>query len=242
MKRALIVAVSVLVPAVAHARGSHCREVSPTVGHQRCTRFGAWSHGAAMWWDFGVSALRFSPRPIDAFSSTLRDGSLATYHVTAAAGDERPVTASGFRLRQGIGGRTFYFASELDLAPITTGPALVADVATRGISTTMTSTTGGWVTQDKLGLGAHVSVGPVLLATELMPGLRMASYTSQQLPDAVHAATQAWFVLDLHQRADVWLTPNVSLGFEVAVDLAHHDDVGVGLTLGLHITPYDRTR
>ncbi len=242
MRRALVALVVLALPAAARA-GSHCHEVSPIVGYQQCGWFGSWSFGAMAAWEVGVSALRFDADHVDATANAVgADGSTTTYHLTAAPGDDRAVTATGMRSRLSVGfGRTFYVASQLDLASITGGPHLVANVAERGGTTIMPTAAGGALVQGEMLFGAHRRYGQLTIAAEAGPGVRFASYTPAALPGA-KPPMQAWFVVDVHPKLDLWLAPNVSLGVVSGFDLVQHDGFSAALVLGLHVTPYDMAR
>lgn len=244
MKRALIVLAIVGAGHVAEARGRSCHEVSSIVGYQRCTRFGYWSRGATFWWDLGLVTMRFDPKPIDGFATARQaDGTTTQYHLVSAPGDDRSISTTGLRFRDLISfGHAWYVGGELDLTSITDGPTLVADVTARGATMTMDTGTHGFVSQNKVIIGRHVPVGPLTFAGELGPGFRIASYQTSALPDQVRGAAQAWFVLEAHAKVDAWIAPNFSLGVSGGVDLVHARDVSLALTLGLHLTPYDRTR
>jgi hypothetical protein len=108
--------------------------------------------------------------------------------------------------------------------------------------TTTTSTTGGIVMQDAVGLGVRSSLGPATVAGELAPGFRVAMWSAEQLPDQVRAPAQAWFVLRARAAASLWLTTNVTLGFVAETDTVRTGDYAVGVSLGIHMFPYDGMR
>src|SRR5438067_653244 len=146
----------VLAPSIA-AASHHCHETSTIVGYERCSRFGGWSWGATMWWEAGAAMLRYSPKLIDATSSVPNaDGTYTQYRVTAAPGDPRELTATGGRLRSQMGlGRHFYLGGEATIAPVTSGPHLVANVSARGTTTMMDTGTGGTIFQNFMFVGYH---------------------------------------------------------------------------------------
>jgi hypothetical protein len=215
---ALVVAL-VVAPQLAEAHRS-CREESAIVGYELCSRFGSrWSGFATVWWEFGVAALRFDPKPLD--------------HATAL--DDRPISAVGGRFRWLAGiGRTWFFGTELTVASVTGGPRLVANAVARDATTTMDTATAGLVAQPEFVVGAHRTYGLVTLGTTVGVGGRVALLDPNLAP--------AWFVLDGHAKADVWISPNVTLGVDASIDVLRSGDYTVGLSLGLHLLPYDRTR
>jgi hypothetical protein len=130
------------------------------------------------------------------------------------------------RLAVGFG-RTFYMASQLDIAAISGG--LRSGVAALGGSATTTTPSGGTVIQDVMLLGAHRRFGQLTIAVEAGPGVRFATYT-------------AGLLVELQPKLDLWLTPNISLGAVGGFDLVHHDGFSAALVMGFHLTPYDMAR
>jgi hypothetical protein len=237
--RALIIAI-LLVPAVAEA-GHHRRCTVSVTGY--CGAFGAWRHGVTMAFDVGMSALRFTPDRIDATRTVLRDGAATAYAVRPADGEPHPLGAIGARVRLAFGvGRTLYVVGQTDLASVSTGPAVVADLSAAGTTTTMSASTGGFVAQEAIMLGAHRRVGAFSLALESGLGARIAIYSTTTLPDTIQAPTQASVVVPLQIKLDWWLSPNVAIGALGGVDLLHRGDVTVGIVLGMHLMAFDGSR
>lgn len=234
-----VVVVLALAAFAAPARASHCHETTPVVGLEQCRRFGWWSHIGTFGLEVGAVMLHFDPGVVatDAYG-TKPDGTLATYHVVGAG----PVTAAGVRIRMMLSwGRHLHIGGEADLADIVDGPALaVADTAAR--STMTLSDAGGSLGAAKLVVGEHVAIGPVTFAGELAPGLRIATYTLDMLPPAVTGPAQAWGVIEAHARAELWLTPQISLASEAGCDVLRPHDVSVSVAIGLHMLPYDNAR
>jgi hypothetical protein len=226
-----------VAPAIAHAR--HCHDTSPVVGLSRCRRFGAWSFNSSLALEVGPVAMRLDPGSIatDAYG-TLADGTLATYHVVGAG----PVTAAGVRIRDYLSwGRNFHIGAEADIVGIVDGPVLVvADTAAR--TTTTPAHAGGSIGVAKLVVGQHATAGGLTLGGELAPGLRIAEYSLPELPRSVKGPGQAWFVLEAHARAELWLTPQISLAGEVGTNLLNARDITLGVAIGIHLLPYDRAR
>ena len=90
--------------------------------------------------------------------------------------------------------------------------------------------------------GAFTTISIITLRTEIAPGFRIATLQLDPLPSAVRAIAVPWFVLSLRQKAEAWLTPNVTLGVEAAVNVLEHSDLTVSVLFGLHLTPYDGSR
>ncbi|MDB4959767.1 MAG: hypothetical protein JWO36_7336, partial [Myxococcales bacterium] len=137
--------------------------------------------------------------------------------------------------------RHLYLGGEFDWASITSGPRLVGDVTARGTTTTMGGSTGGFVAEGRMLIGMHATFGSITLAADVGPGLRIASYTTNELPDDLRPPAQAWVLIDGHVRANAWLTPHVTLGVQVGRDLLRGDNVDVGMTFGIHFVPFDGT-
>jgi hypothetical protein len=236
-----LVALALALPRLAEA--SHCHETSHVVGREHCSRFGTWSTGFPLWWEFGAVALRFDPKPIDGKSAAMANGEPAIYHVVGAPGDNRPISALGFRLRHTLAfGRHFYFGGEFDWASITGGPRLVTDVAARTTTVTMTGEMGGLVAENKLLVGVHETFGLVTLAAELGPGVRMAVYSTDLLPASAQPPAQPWFIAAAQVAAHAWMTPHITLGVTAGTDLLRGDELSVGVTVGFHFMPFDLTR
>jgi hypothetical protein len=49
-------------------------------------------------------------------------------------------------------------------------------------------------------------------------------------------------MLEGRARLDVWVTPRLSLGGVVGIELDQPRDLSAGLMLGLHFAPYDGER
>ncbi len=234
--------VVLLVPALADARGGHsCRETADVVGLTRCSRYGAWwsNGGAGLSWEAGLAGLRFDPGKLDQRTTLYDNGQPVQYHLLSI--DDRPVTAYGLRLRATIGLPHGMYISETEVvAPVTGGPRLTADVIARGTTTTMDATTTGFVAQGGIAFGEQIAVDSIMLATEVVPGMRITTLHTAGLPDRLDAADFA-FVLDVRQRAAMWVTPFVTVGVEGGVDLISRG-LSVGMVVGLHLIPYDYTR
>jgi hypothetical protein len=217
------------------------RATSTIVGYERCGRFGSWGFGARLSFDVGATSLRLDGRAIDAREWV---GRTATqYRYAAAPGDDRPVRAAGARMRWSLGGgRTFYMASQLDIMSITGGPELVADVSAHGETTTMIAGASGNVAQNVVLVGVHRRLGPVSIAAEFGPGVRLAWFTPRDLLSGAPVASQDWLVLYAQPAAEVWLSPHITVGVQAGVDLLDHANMSAGLVLGLHVTPYDMAR
>ena len=233
-----------LVPALAHAGGHHCRETSDVVGYERCGGFGGWQYGATLAWDLGVSALRYSPDQVDALQNIpLADGTTQTVHLHAAPGDARSVTAMGARLRAYIGfGRTFYLVNQTDLESVTGGPHLVADISEHGSTTTMDAGNAGFIVQGAMMLGAHRRFGLFSLSLESGLGVRFATYSASDVPLAAQPPMQVSVLVPVQPKLDFWLSPNCSLGLIAGVDALHPSGLSGGLVLGLHVMPYDASK
>jgi len=217
MKLAALLAI---VPAVAYADAP-------------CTPGRPCSH---VMWELGAVMVRFRPEPIDA---TVGGASGASYHVTAAAGDERPIIASGGSLRTVVGFACgLYFASELDIAGITTGPRLTAEVSDRGVTSSTQSSTGGLLIDVKPAAGWRFDAGTTRLELELAPGVRSAHFTTHDLADRIATPFEVWTLVEVHARVAEWVSPHISVAAQVGTDLLRTHDVSAGLMIGLHRDRY----
>lgn len=228
MTRALVLALAIVAATGPRARASHCHEVSNVVGYEHCRRFAWWSHSWPVMWDFGAVAMSYTPP--DALA-----GAPAT-HVASGSAEAAPIEATGVRVRELWGfGRVFYAGSEIDLAWF--GDAhLVSDGR---------PVTSGSIAQMTAVVGVHHGLGPLLFGEELAPGAREVFGPPPAMPQPPGKRApplDAAFVLDLHEKIDLWLTPFVSLGVEGGVDLVNPRDVHLGVALGLHLAPFDNTR
>jgi hypothetical protein len=220
-----------LVPAVAEA-GHSCHEVSHVVGYERCSRFGGWARSPSIWIEGGAVALRFDPGPLDAIGS----GTNGVVHLTTAPGDSRPINATGGRFRDLIGFRGGYLGSELDVATFSDGPQLVVDASPRG-GITMASSS-GTVFQPKLLLGYRQLVGPLSLGLEAAGGFRGITFDA----GGSQSSFQMWGLLEVHARADWWISEHWTVGAQAATDVLRSHDDSIALTLGVHVTPWDGLR
>lgn len=239
IRRSVVVAVVLALPHVARA-GRHCHEVSRVLGHSRCSGFGGWSRGASLEWDFGTTALRFSPH-LDATAVTKTGDAATTYHFVNVPGDDRPVTAVGGMFRQVAGFvHGWYIVQQLELASVTGGPQLVTEVSARGTTTTTASASSGAMMQGTVGLGVRANPGFATIAGELAPGFRVGFF-STSLPTIAPPA-QFWFVVQARAKVDFWLAPNLTLGVLATSDVTRTRDFSAGISFGLHLMPYDGQR
>jgi hypothetical protein len=234
---AVALALGIFAPAVAEA-GHHCAEVSPVVGLERCRRFGWWSHAGSMSFEAGAVAMRFDTGPID--SDAYVRGTSQHYDVI---GSGRRVSATGGRIRETLSlGRYFHLGGEADLAQMLDGPSLVlVDPTARDDAASTATGSRGSIAVAKTLVGAHVAAGRFTLAGELAPGIAITNYTLASLPDATGTA-QLWLVLEAHARAELWLTPQLTIAGDAGLDLVHPDNVTFGVTVGIHLMPFDRSR
>jgi hypothetical protein len=217
--KALLVVIAVAAPRLAGAKG--CRDVSRVVGYSECQRFGWWSTTSALSWDAGVSWQRFAAKPIG-----------------GTPADDRPVTAVGFQFRGLVGfPHQLYLVAQGDLANMLDGPSLLVDAAARVVTTTP-ARSGGSVSQETLALGWRTPLGPLTVAGELGPGLRLTSWKAY-VPEEIQLGGAWSFVLQARTVVDAPLSPSWSLGVAASGDVLHLGDYSVALVLGLHAVAYD---
>jgi hypothetical protein len=228
-------AIIMLLAGVADARGHRCYDEHAVVGYEHCTRFGQWGGGAPMFWDFGASFLTFDPGTIDQSSTTATASGAQSYHVVST--DTRAVHAAGGEFRATIGfPGALYLAMDFAFATVTSGPHLVATTTDATGTTMMTGGEAtGTVMQSTIGLGISEHLGAMMIRSELAPGFRFVALDGNGATAQVPA-----LVVMAREHADLWITPTFTLGVMAGIDLVHRDDYTLGVSLGLHLTPFGR--
>jgi hypothetical protein len=103
--------------------------------------------------------------------------------------------------------------------------------------TGMTAPAGGDVAQSKLVLGTRADLGPATLLGEVASGVQVALYDNLARPPS-----QFWLLMELHAQANLWLTPQVTLGALAGVDALDPHVSQISLVVGYHLRPFDGTR
>jgi hypothetical protein len=185
-----------------------CPDRSGVVGHRRCPAYGEW----AVEWPNAMVRFGFNMRHLP------RDR-----HVAAAAAAARTITTplddaasdTSYTISEQIGvapTRSSYIAFEVEFSPTTAEPE---DAGTRSFAAASHLVFG-------------VSGGPRLVrfGAELAGGIRLVD---TELGDAAEQG-----VLEVRARADLWLTPWLTLGAGIGTSLLDRGDWMTGVYLGAH--------
>jgi hypothetical protein len=219
VKAALLALGLALVAATGVAEAhSSCHEVSKVMGYSHCRRFAAWSTPFSVFTEAGASVLHFDA-----------DGLAQQLHATV--GTWRSAVAIGW----------FYIGDELGFGAITSGPSGATPTITFASEQPPTST-GGIVIQDQLIVGARSTAGPLSFGAELGIGFRIADVSSPALTGPSYDQPDAAFLLTVRAKADLWANTWLTVGGLAAVSVLDRHDVMLGLTVGLHLVPYDGLR
>jgi hypothetical protein len=224
----VVILILLAATGLAEARGSSCHEVSKVVGYSVCRRFASWSIPFSMFTEVGASALRFD---VDGINRAMASAGAPSSQVSATIGTWRTAFSVSW----------FYVGDEIGIGGITGGPQL-----TNGTTPAMTSlaevqptASSGFLIQDALFVGARTHSGPLSIGGEVAVGFRIGDYTSPSLPAPLYAITDASFLLEARAKADLWVNTWLTVGAVASVSMLDRHDVGVGITLGFHVMPYD---
>ena len=223
----LVLAVLVVSARVA-AAGHSCHEISAVMGYSECRRFAAWSSPFGAFTELGGQYLRFDT---DGIASAMR----------AAGASPVPVHGLVGTWRSGVAISWFYIADEIAIGALGGGPTAPTGPV-MAFATPPPTDTSGFVIQDAVVLGARAIAGPVTLGGELGIGCRMSIYSSPVLAAPRYDALDAAFLLQVRAKVDVWATTWLTVGALASVNAVDPRDVALGITLGLHVQPYDGTR
>jgi hypothetical protein len=235
--RRALAALALLVPAVAQA--GHCYDVKRVVGLERCREFGDWSGlSKLIGWELGGSVVSVPARSVDATVKPPPQVGTAPYSYVAALNDHRALTEAGGEFRQELVFARFYFVGQIDLGPIVSGPQLVGSTAAR--ETVMpTNPDSGVLMEFTVGVGKSLIYSSrARFSIELAPGFRTASFAANERPGRGQPY-QVWFMLEARSKLDIWLAPNWSIGVNAGTDLTLPGAYAAGISLGVHLFPYD---
>ena len=201
------------------ARAEHCDDGAL---RQTC----AAAESGSSWYDFGLAWSQFS-------SGGANPG--------LAGGDREIATQS---VRFGLGVRLashVYLGGDADFGRIYNASAASPPVDGRStaIGGTMappgTLPLHGNVGVARAIVGVFASAGRLTGGAELAPGFRLATYGSN---DSFGNQSQDELVVEGRGRLSVLLTPALTLGAVVGVDLRDHREVSAALSLGVHFGPH----
>lgn len=213
---------------VAEAHSS-CHEVSKVMGYSHCRRFGTWSIPFSVFTELGASVLHFD---LDGVSDAMR-----------AAGVSPKLSATVGTWRTAVSIAWFYTGDEIAIGGVTSGPRLTSGTAPIvAFAAVQPSDTTGFVIQDALFAGARTHEGPLTIGAELAFGFRIADSKSPVLPAPMYETVGGSFLFQARAKADVWLTTWLTVGAVASISVLDPHDVGLGVTFGFHLMPYDATR
>jgi hypothetical protein len=223
VKATLVIIALVIAARPVDAKG--CHDPSNVVGYRHCSLFGGWSRDAdlpVLVVDFGFMHHRFTTASFDlAPEPTLVAD--ATDHATGASlGD--------MRVLAGVG-RVFYTGVEFGGGGLTRAPHLgLGDEMTFDVLTHVV-------------LGVHVS--PMFrfsFGVELAGGGSIAQISvcrAKPCPDGT-IDDQARAELEVRAIAEVWVTPQFTIGAGIGKSLVQHDDTLWTVFIGGHVVAMDR--
>lgn len=132
--------------------------------------------------------------------------------------------------------RHFYLGAEVDIGSITGVKIQNAGSAPRttdgsGTDPMALVADGGTVAAGKALFGARATAGIFSGAVELAPTLRMITLSHDNT-----ASSQAFdqLAVEAHGKLDLWLSPMITVGAFVGVDLGTTDNIQAALQVGLH--------
>lgn len=96
--------------------------------------------------------------------------------------------------------------------------------------------TTGTVVEPQAFVGVRDMVSIVSGGFELVPTWR---WTSASVSWLNQSFTTRQLTLELHLRADVWITPHVTAGLTAGMDYDSFSNLTGGLQIGFHLAPYD---
>jgi len=213
MRRALLIAIVLAVaPRLASA------DDGPFAYHLQlcddCGLAGSPTRGySPIWVEGGVAMLHFVPA--------------TTNQALDVVGGQGRVLARNGRYHVGF---EFAFA---DLAATMPLMAAARETGPDGMSVPV----GGSIAQSKLLVGTRADFGPATLIGEVASGVQVAMYDNLASPPS-----QFWFLVELHAQANVWLTPQLTVGALAGVDVLEPNVAQLSLVLGYHLRAYDGTR
>ena len=99
--------------------------------------------------------------------------------------------------------------------------------------------TSGTIVEPQVFIGAREQVGSFSGGVELAPTVRWTTASTDELNNSF---TTTQTLLELHARADVWITPHINAGVMVGADTSSRHDLMAGLQVGVHFEAYDAMR
>jgi hypothetical protein len=244
--RALLIVITTTHVAAA---SSHCREVSPIVGRQHCSKFGrGWATERLMGM-LGfelVTTLDHVQLGSPTDSGTVATPTMSsTFHSQLAPGAPHSMWALGGRFWFGYRGEHLTLGLEFGASATVVGPTTSTQVGDMPALESRSA--------DLLDLGArfgvHTRVGPFALGALVLVGPRFIEMT-EMLPgayttcdgangrDCGRVLTDTQLVVAPRLRVDYWLTPILTFGASVGFDVIHGSE-SVALSFTFHGNAFD---
>jgi len=239
--KAAILALVVGLGLVAHTAAAHasCHSRSHIVGHSRCHRFGAGWEPPLVAWGFEGVFLHFDPGP-ETFDPSDKAGNRYHFQTVGPTKTE----AIGGRYRYQLGWRGYYLADEFTFAGLVKAPGIVGGpVGTAGPQMTDAIQepppgSSGFLFGWDLAFGKLVSRDDLFLSAEVAGGVRCVSYDSKY---PIMAASISG-TIEPRVRVGYWIAPWLSIAGFAGANVLSTGDYELGLSLGVHVMPYDATR
>lgn len=250
MTRALMI-LALIGAAAGPAAASHCHEVSPVVGHERCGSFGArWEHRWWMGFYIYEAALVVDRVTLPGFDDTGRvfnTAGSASYRALLAPGARHTLWTAGSRIHVGYRGPRYTLGTELVPTFALDPPTLNTQVDGQPVVHSARASV-----FDIVGVaGVHTRVTSALdLGTELAVGLRELSLLSS-LPGGYttcpggatgkncgFSVSRGWALVEVRLHADVWLRPHTTLGVALGIDASGRGE-SFAVNLGYHLAAFD---
>jgi hypothetical protein len=228
-----------------------CFETTDVHGYRECTDFGAWrARRSAIAIELAAVTSYVDLSGVEASGDiTHSDGSTYTYRVVGEdLGASGFVAARGLALRTLVHGRHVYGGLESSFSVIDTDEHRIYMESGAMLSPHVVGTTGalGIVGTRRFADQLLGSLAPhgISVGAELAAGVRLTSIEAESQKGACITTDTTQHVspaLEARARADVWLSPNVSLGVWGGSDLVTRAP-SAGLVLSSHFRPFDGTR
>lgn len=225
-----------------------CVETSDVLGRRQCSGFADWamprlSPPVAIEVGTTVRTLALSQMR---FSGTVDHGDMGSYRVSMSGRPQDRADAAAITSDlRALSGRRLYFGAELAIGGISADEsALDMSVSTGGTDATADPRFRLYLATGAVA-GLRANVSRFTLAAEAFGGMRMidAEVTSRYGTCETTATARNYAAtVELRARADLWLTPWLTLGLFTGQDALHPTTRALGLTLGGHIRAFDALR
>jgi hypothetical protein len=243
--RDIVVALVLAAIASREAVASHCHEVSPIVGRERCAQFGDdWAVEPGIYPMFEVAGVfrRMPIHGLDTGGTVSSATTTATYHSHIAP--RSAVSAEGVQMQFGARSPHFSLVGEMAVFLVLRGVTSTTQVD--GFAPMSTTYAGGG--EASLVAGAHTRAGPVYLGVALAGGFHELAFL-QRLPSGFSQChgengtgcqvvlEQSHAFLEPRLSASVWIDPQASVGATFGRDIVGGGGM-IAVTLGIYGAPF----